>query len=323
MSVRSAYQPRGSERGYAGRRNSTWPLTELRYAWRVQVRVPKIGGLAAAAVAKRVPCAGRAVGGRVRSLLWALAAASVLSAGAFGLAQAQPSDAEVRQMQDLLEQGYYNSASRLNGPDLVSRYPDSGEAHYLYARALYLTNEWDRAALHLQRALELDGDSDPRFVNLQGLIRAAQGDAAGALRVLQNAFLRSRDYAYAMDWGRVAWQAGQYEEAIQAFDAAAETERGTRELWPWIDKGRLLMVLDRGNEAVQAFTRAIEVFEATNPGGSRPTPAYVEAYFRLGEVYERQGDLVRAEVNYRAARTADPNYTPAVQALDRLSRSFD
>lgn len=226
-------------------------------------------------------------------------------------------------MQDLLDQGYYNSAARLNGPDLVSRYPDSGEAHYLYARALYLTNEWERAALHLQRALELDGESDPRFVNLQGLIRAAQGDPAGALRALQNAFLRSRDYAYAMDWGRVAWQAGQYEEAIQAFEAAAQTDRGARELWPWIDKGRLLMLLGRFEEAAQSFTRAIDVFEATNPGGSRPTPAYVEAYFRLGEVFERLGDLARAEVNYRAARTADPNYTPAVQALDRLSRSFD
>lgn len=226
-------------------------------------------------------------------------------------------------MQDLLDQGYYNSAARLNGPDLVTRYPESGEAHYLYARALYLTSDWDGAALHLQRALDLAGESDPRFVNLQGLIRAAQGDAAGALRVLQNAFLRSRDYQYAMDWGRVAWQAAQYEEAIQAFEAAAGTEEGSRQLWPWIDQGRLLSLLGRSNDAVQAFTRAIEVFEATNPGGSRPTPAYVEAYFRLGEVYEQQGDLARAEVNYRAARTADPNYTPAVQALDRLSRSFD
>lgn len=65
------------------------------------------------------------------------------------------------------------------------------------------------------------------------------------------------------------------------------------------------------------------MFETTNPGGTRPTPAYVEAYYRLGEAYEQLGDLARAEANYRAARTADPNYAPAVQALDRLSRSFD
>jgi tetratricopeptide (TPR) repeat protein len=270
--------------------------------------------------------AGRLVGGGgVRwcaALRLALACLLLVGAG-LAAAQAQPSASELRQMQDLLDQGYYNSAARLNGPDLVSRFPDSGEAHYLYARALYLTTEWSRAATHLQRALDLVGDSDPRLVNLQGLIRAAEGDAAGALRALQNAFLRSRDYGFAMDWGRVAWQAGQYVEAIQAFDAAAQTEHGARELWPHIDKGRLLMLLGRHAEAIQAFSHALDVFEATDPGGSRPTPAYVEAYFRLGEAYESQGDLARAEVNYRAARTADPNYTPAVQALDRLSRSFD
>lgn len=254
----------------------------------------------------------------------ALVAAAALAVAPWSAhAQAAPSATELRQMQDLLDQGYYNSAARLNGPDLVARYPNSGEAHYLFARALYLTNDWERAATQLQLALELLPDPDPHVVNLQGHIRAAQGDTAGALRALQNAFLRSRLYEHAMDWGRVAWQSAQYEEAIQAFDAAAQTERGQRELWPYVDKGRLLMLLNRWTEAAQAFTRAIEVFEATDPGGSRPTPAYVEAYFRLGEVYELQGDLNRAEINYRAARTADPNYAPAVQALDRLSRSFD
>jgi tetratricopeptide (TPR) repeat protein len=241
----------------------------------------------------------------------------------FGVAQEQPGAEELRRMRNLLEQGYYNSAARLNGPELVVRYPDSSEAHYLYARALFLTGELALAGQQLEAAVRLGGDADAGVVNLQGLLRAADGDAAGALRALQNAFLRSRDYQFAMDWGRVAWQAAHYEEAITAFDAASRTDRGQRELWPWIDKGRLLALLGRLPEAIQAFTTAIDVFEKTDPGATRPTPAYVEAYFRLGEVFERQGDLSRAEVNYRAARTADPNYAPAVQALDRLSRSFD
>lgn len=321
---RLQYVRPGQAGGLRAWRYSTCGLMKLRYAWRVLASREDHRAARRPAGAARL-VAPVLVSGRVFWRAWVTALAAVVVLGSLpgALAQALPSAAEVRQMQDLLDQGYYNSAARLNGPDLVSRFPDSGEAHYLYARALYVTNEWERAALHLQRALELDGESDPRFVNLQGLIRAAQGDPAGALRALQNAFLRSRDYAYAMDWGRVAWQAGQYEEAIQAFEAAAQTDLGARELWPWIDQGRLLMLLGRFEDAALAFTRAIDVFEATNPGGSRPTPAYVEAYFRLGEVFERLGDLARAEVNYRAARTADPNYTPAVQALDRLSRSFD
>lgn len=227
-------------------------------------------------------------------------------------------------MEALLAQGYYNSAARLNGPELVARYPESARAHFLYARALYLTGDMERADAALQRVIALDGDSDPAVVNLQGLLRAAAGDPAGALRALQNAFLRSRDYRFAMDWGRVAWQAGRFEEAVTAFDAAAGTSAGRKELWPLVDKGRLLTYAGRLDEAIAAFNAAIDVFEATDPGEARPgSPAYVEAYYRLGEVYERLGQVERAEVNYRAARTADPNYAPAVQALDRLSRSFE
>ncbi|GEM_PF-625358 len=250
----------------------------------------------------------------------ALALVALLLVAAVATAQ----ENEFTQMSDLLEQGYYNSAARLNGPELVARYPDSGRAHFLYARALYLTGNLTGALTELDRAVAIDGESDPAVVNLQGLLRAANGDPAGALRALQNAFLRSRDYQFAMDWGRVAWQAARYDEAIAAFDAAATTDEGRSKLWPYVDKGRLLVFTDRLPEAITAFNAAIDVFEATDPGEARPgSPAYVEAYYRLGEAYERLGEIDRAEVNYRAAKTADPNYAPAIQALDRLSRSFE
>lgn len=259
-------------------------------------------------------------GSRLRRALARAALAGLLLGVPLAAAQAT----EFAQMQALLDQGYYNSAARLNGPDLVARYPESGRAHFLYARALYLTGDLAGAASELDKVIAIDGDSDPGVVNLQGLLRAANGDPVGALRALQNAFLRGRDYEFAMDWGRVAWQAGRYPEAISAFEAAATTERGRKELWPFVDKGRLLVFTGKLPEAIAAFNAAIDVFEATDPGEARPgSPAYVEAYYRLGEAYEQLGEVDRAEVNYRAARTADPNYGPAIQALDRLSRSFE
>jgi len=259
-------------------------------------------------------------GSRGRGAWRVLALVTLLLVAAVAAAQ----ENEFTQMRDLLDQGYYNSAARLNGPELVARYPDSGQAHFLYARALYLTGNLSGALTELDRAVALDGETDPAVVNLQGLLRAANGDPAGALRALQNAFLRSRDYQFAMDWGRVAWQAARYDEAIAAFDAAATTVEGRTKLWPYVDKGRLLVFTDRLPEAITAFNAAIDVFEATDPGEARPgSPAYVEAYYRLGEAYERLGEIDRAEVNYRAAKTADPNYAPAIQALDRLSRSFE
>src|SRR5690554_4378528 len=142
------------------------------------------------------------------------------------------------QMADLLEKGYYNSAARLNGPDLVARFPEDPEAHFLYARALYLTGDLVGAREQLDVAIALAGDEVPAYFQLGALLMAAEGDPVGALRQLQNAFLRTRDYDYAMEWGRVAWQAARYDEAIQAFQAAADTEEGAREPWPFLDLGR-------------------------------------------------------------------------------------
>jgi len=250
-----------------------------------------------------------------------LAASTLLLAiSQLGLAQQELFD----QMADLLDKGYYNSAARLNGPDLVARFPDDPEAHFLYARALYLTGDLAGARTQLDVAMALAGEEVPAYSQLGALLVAAEGDPAGALRQLQNAFLRTRDYKFAMDWGRVAWQAARYDEAIQAFQAAADTDQGSREPWPYLDLGRVLMLSGRLEEAITAFNTAIDVYERFDSGAAGPgSPAYVEAYYRLGEVYEMLGQLDRAETHYRAARTADPNYGPAVAALDRLSRTFE
>ena len=249
-------------------------------------------------------------------------AALVLLAGCLATASAQREP--FQQMSDLLAQGYYNSAARLNGPELIARYPEDPEAHFLYATALYLTDNLEGAAAELAEAVRLAGSEGPAYAHLRGMLQAANGDPAGALRTLQNAFLRTREYDFAMDWGRVAWLAAEYDEALEAFAAAAATPQGAREMWPHLDSGRLLLLQGRPAEAIAAFETAIDVFERTDRGEVGPgSPAYVEAYYRLGEVYEQLGDITQAETHYRAARTADPNYAPARLALDRLSRSFD
>ena len=257
---------------------------------------------------------------RARSAAVMVALAALLALTPAALAQRDAFD----QMRMLLETGYYNSAARLNGPDLVARYPEEPEAYFLYARALYLTGDYAGARAQLDRAMALAGADVPAYSHLNALLLAAEGDPQGALRLLQNAFLRTREYSYAMEWGRVAWQAANYDEAIQAFRMASETDVGSRQPWPFLDLGRVLMLSGRTEEAIQAFNQAIEVYERYDPGATGPgSPAYVEAFYRLGEAYESLGQLEQAETHYRAARTADPNYAPAVAALDRLSRTFD
>lgn len=234
----------------------------------------------------------------------------------------------LEQMRDLLDRGYYNSAARVIGPGLVQSLPDDPQAHFLYSRSLYLTGALAEARKELDRALELSGDApNPDLNHLDGLLRASEGDLAAAVRLLRNAFVRSRDYEHAMDWGRVAWQAYRLDEALEAYSAAANTEAGASSSWPHLNRGRLLHYLGRTEEAIAAYRTAIEVFEEHDTGEARPSPAYVEAYYRLGQIYEEMAAddrsprfLQLAADHYRAALTGDPNYAAAIEALDSLSR---
>ncbi|UCH26881.1 MAG: tetratricopeptide repeat protein [Trueperaceae bacterium] len=226
----------------------------------------------------------------------------------------------IDQMRDLLDRGFYNSAAQLNGPTLIELYPQEPEAHYLYAFALYLTGNMSAARTEIDKALALTGQDTPsRYLHLNGLLQANEGDTENALQSLENAFLQDSSYRYAMDWARLAWQAGMYQEALQAYHEAANTELGQREPWPYLNRGRLFLFLGSYDEAIAAFTMAIEVFDANDPGNTRPSPAYVEAYYRLGEIYERLEDSEQAKNYYQAARSTDPTYAPAIEALNRLT----
>ena len=234
----------------------------------------------------------------------------------------------IEQMRDLLQRGYYNSAARIVGPSLVESHPNDPEAFYLYSRSLYLTEDFAAAREALDQALLLAGDAvDPDYVHLDGLLLAAERNLSAAIDRLRESFTQSDEYEHAMDWGRVAWQAYDLEEALAAYTAASQTEAGMRSSWPHLNRGRLLTFLGRNEEAIDAYRRAIEVFEEYDTGEARPSPAYVEAYFRLGEIYEAMGEaqgsnrfLQLAIDHYRAALTGDPNYAPAIEALDSLTR---
>lgn len=234
---------------------------------------------------------------------------------------------EFTQLENMLERGLYNSAALVAGPALVESHPEDRRAHELYAQALLLSGDPAAARASLD-AMLLIGEPEPvtaSELNLAGLIGAAGGEAAASLPLLQAAFAAEARYGYAMDWGRVAWQAGQLDQAEAAYHAAAETELGQRQPWPWLDLGRLLLFQHRLDDAESALEQAIAVYEAFDTGGNLPSPAYVEAFYRLGQLAERRhresGDgalLQQAASNYRNALVGDPNYGPALNALQRL-----
>jgi tetratricopeptide (TPR) repeat protein len=225
-----------------------------------------------------------------------------------------------RQVRELIEAGYYASVAQVEGPALVNEYPDDPQAHYLYSLALYLSGEVTQARAALERALTLVGEEAPaHFDWLHGLLYAAAGELATAEALLAEAFAKSGDYRIGMDWARIAWQHGEFETALRAFTAAGETERGQLEPWPHLQRGRLLLLLGRHQEAIDAFERAISIVEALDVDSDHlPSPAYSEAFYRLGLAYEALGELRQAEIHFEAALSVDPGHIPALRALERL-----
>lgn len=225
---------------------------------------------------------------------------------------------------ELLAGGHYHSASRINGPDLIAEYPNDPEAYYLYANALYFGGNTAEAEHMIDRAFTLATEPPATYLWLRGLIRSHQGRLPDALNDLRAAYQRAQTYDIAMALGTVGWQLAEFDIALEAFRAASETARGKRELWPYLAAGRVHLAREEYQLALEAFTTAIDVFEAHDTGSSGlPSPGYVEAFYRLGQTYEALGNYTQAEVQYRAARSSDPNYAPAIAGLDRLSRRVE
>ena len=257
--------------------------------------------------------------------LASLAVAFALAAGAsWGGAQDDPTAT----LRDLLDRGFYNAAAQLEGPRVVEAAPNDAEAHLLYARAARLTGDVPTARAAFDEAVALRAAAgvpeDARLVRERGLLAAAEGDVDGALAALEAAFAASGAYGAAMDLARVAWRDGRTDAALDAFARAAETEEGAREPWPHLNRGRILGRAGDVDAALEALGRAVTVAEAqgrTSLGA--PSPALVEAHYRIGTLLQARGELARAEAAYRTARSLDPNYPPALQALDALARGGD
>jgi tetratricopeptide (TPR) repeat protein len=229
----------------------------------------------------------------------------------------------LEQLRTQIANGYYASATKISGPQAVRDNPDNPEAYFLYSQALLYAEEISEARVQFDKALSLVGnDPPPDYIHLNGLITAAEGRLSEAVLLLETAFLKSQRYDMAMDWARIAWQAGNFDEALKAYQAAATTETGQKDIAPYLNQGRILQVAKGDAQAaIAAYQTALDVFDANDPGGTPAPPGVVEANFRLGEVYESLGDKATAKTYYDSALALDRNYTPAKNALDRLLRN--
>lgn len=253
---------------------------------------------------------------RPPSLLLSLLTLIHLS-GYSSVAWAQPDG--VAALRELLDGGYYALAAQVEGPQAVEADPRNAEARLLYARALYLVGNLEAAGSQLEQARTLPATPElgRAITHLRALVGAAQGDPEGAARLLAQVFRAAPDYEVAMDWGQVAWQAGDLEAALRAYRAAAGTPAGQREPWPSLNTARLQLQQGDFGGAIATLETTLTLLEG-DPS-PRPSPAYAEAFYRLGQAHEARGEVEEAVSNYQAARSVDPDYAPAEAALERLA----
>jgi tetratricopeptide (TPR) repeat protein len=106
-------------------------------------------------------------------------------------------------------------------------------------------------------------------------------------------------------------QTKQWPKAADLFENAVR--RSPDEMGLWFQIGRTgALSGERLDRAEQALLRYLE--HQPKPG----EPPLANAHFRLGQVYERRGDAVRARSEYEAALSLDPKLKDARESLARL-----
>lgn len=123
-------------------------------------------------------------------------------------------------------------------------------------------------------------------------------------------FNMGTSYVQLADLNPTAYQPKAFEYAAAAYDKARELNL------PW----RMLWYQFGPYEAYNAVGRYQDVLDLVHVQLKEPgTSQYIEeTYYYAGVAREGMGDLARALSNYQQAVQIDPNFTPAIQARDRL-----
>lgn len=164
-----------------------------------------------------------------------------------------------------------------------------------YRRALAL---FQAGQLAEAGALLRQQPHDSAALHLYGLIKAQQGDPAGACDAIQKAIEIAQDPKYHYNLGKILQMMGRSEHAVAAYRTALQLKPNFAEALN--NLGGLLIELGQLEEARHLFETLCE---------SRPDSSH--AYNNLGNVLYQLGHLDQAEANYRTAISLNGLYPHA------------
>jgi tetratricopeptide (TPR) repeat protein len=233
---------------------------------------------------------------------------------------AQSTDLAV--MRGKLEAGDYKTVIVQLEP-LVKQKPNDPDAHFLLARAYYLTGgalNQARAEDQIRLAIRLVSFR-AEFEWQYGLILEALGKADLALIHLRTAVMGDPKgvsnqslYRYAMDWGSVAWRKGDLRQALEAFQAASRINPS--QPWALVHQTALHLGLNEARLAEPLITRCLKLLETGNYAANHPV--WAEAYYWYGQTLEALSRFSEAKSAYLKALEHDPKFSRARDAFENL-----
>lgn len=157
-------------------------------------------------------------------------------------------------------------------------------------------NQPANARRHLIKAVEIDDDSAEAHNALALLYRYERDNEREEEQYKKALKADSKFSAARNNYGTFLARQKDYKGAIKQFSLAAESATNDNRGLAYENKGRVLMAMDKKDEAIDAFSKALRL----NPRSSSPA-------LELADLYYDRGDLKSADFYYsNYARLVNP-----------------
>ena len=178
--------------------------------------------------------------------------------------------------------------------DTLQKNSNCGMAHNHLGITLFGAGQVDEAAVHFQKAIEIDSNDDMAHNNL-GKVFLQTGRAAEAIAQFQKAIeIHSDSLEAHYNLGNALLQAGRVDEAIAQYQKAIEINPNDAEAHN--NLGNVFLQMGRVDEAMAHYQRAVEI-----------NPNSVEAHYNLGNAFFQMGRVDEAMAHYQRAVEIAPN----------------
>lgn len=201
----------------------------------------------------------------------------------------------------------------INKPDITLKYADeairinnkSAEAYYMKAMGLLESNDTIKAILNFRISANLDSSNYMTYMQL-GAIYTVKGDTLSHIYFVKALEAKPNDE-------RALYFLGMYYQEHSNFNKAIEEFTKLTQYYPenklaYYNMGYIYLVEFQDFEKAKTmFQQAVSI-----------SPGYVQATYNLGRTYEAMGNYAEARKQYKKSLKLLPNYSLAVQGMNRL-----